>query len=131
MFRILILILIAVPALEIWGFVTAGKIIGSWPTILLVIITGVAGGYLARWQGMQTLHLARIQLSRGELPGDALLDGVCILAGGLLLLAPGFFTDILGLLLLIPYTRGMVRLLLKRKLAQWMEEGRIHLYLRR
>lgn len=131
MFRILILTLIAVPALEIWGFITAGKVIGSWPTVLLVIVTGVAGGYLARWQGLQTLNLARIQLSRGELPGDALLDGVCILAGGLLLLAPGFFTDALGLLLLIPYTRGMVKLLLKRKLAQWMDDGRIHWYLRR
>lgn len=123
--------MIIVPAVEIWGLITAGKWIGATPTVLLVIATGVAGWYLARKQGLQTLRLAQIQLSRGELPGDVLLDGICILAGGLLLVVPGFFTDVLGILLLIPYIRGMAKLLLKRKLLQWMDEGRIHWYIRR
>ncbi|MFD1395490.1 FxsA family protein [Kroppenstedtia eburnea] len=127
----LILLMIIVPAVEIWGLITAGKWIGATPTVLLVIATGVAGWYLARKQGLQTLRLAQIQLSRGELPGDVLLDGICILAGGLLLVVPGFFTDVLGILLLIPYIRGMAKLLLKRKLLQWMDEGRIHWYIRR
>lgn len=131
MFRILILLILLVPAVEIWGLITAGKVIGATPTVLLVIATGVAGGYLARKQGLQTLHLARLQLSRGELPGDALLEGVCILAGGFLLLTPGFFTDVLGALLLLPYTRGMAKLLLKRKLFQYIDEGQIHWYTRR
>ncbi|EGK07175.1 FxsA cytoplasmic membrane protein (suppressor of F exclusion of phage T7) [Desmospora sp. 8437] len=131
MFRMLILLMIIVPAVEIWGLITAGKWIGATPTVLLVIATGVAGWYLARKQGLQTLRLAQIQLSRGELPGDVLLDGICILAGGLLLVVPGFFTDVLGILLLIPYIRGMAKLLLKRKLLQWMDEGRIHWYIRR
>ncbi|MFD1426012.1 FxsA family protein [Kroppenstedtia sanguinis] len=127
----LILFMIIVPAVEIWGLVTAGKWIGATPTVLLVIATGLAGWYFARRQGLQTLRLAQIQLSQNELPGDALLDGICILAGGLLLVVPGFFTDILGILLLIPYVRGMVKLLLQRKLMQWMNEGRIRWYLRR
>lgn len=131
MFRMLILFMIIVPAVEIWGLVTAGKWIGATPTVLLVIATGLAGWYFARRQGLQTLRLAQIQLSQNELPGDALLDGICILAGGLLLVVPGFFTDILGILLLIPYVRGMVKLLLQRKLMQWMNEGRIRWYLRR
>ncbi|PTX63229.1 UPF0716 protein FxsA [Melghirimyces profundicolus] len=125
MFRILVLIMILVPALEIWGLVTVGEVIGAWPTVLAVIATGVAGGYLARWQGLQTLRLTQIQLNNGELPGDALLDGICILSGGLLLLTPGFFTDAVGFLLLVPYTRGLVKLFIKRRLTRMIEEGRV------
>ncbi|MFC4075761.1 FxsA family protein [Salinithrix halophila] len=125
MFRILILLMILVPALEIWGLVSIGKVIGSWSTVLAVITTGIVGGWLARWQGLQTLNLARVQLNNGELPGDAILDGVCILSGGLLLLTPGFFTDAAGLFLLIPYTRGIVKLFLKRWFTKWIGSGKI------
>ncbi|SMO33760.1 FxsA family protein [Melghirimyces algeriensis] len=124
MFRILVLILIVVPALEIWGLVKVGEAIGAWPTALAVIATGVAGGYLARWQGLQTIRLAQVQMSNRELPGEAVLDGICILSGGLLLLTPGFFTDTIGFLLLFPYTRGMIKILLKGLLLR-MVDGRI------
>ncbi|OYD08401.1 FxsA family protein [Paludifilum halophilum] len=126
MFRLIILALILIPALEIWGLVTVGSWIGAWPTVLAVIVTGVVGGYLARWQGLQTIRLAQIQLRNNELPGEALLEGICILSGGLLLLTPGFFTDAFGFLLLIPYTRGMIKLVLKRWLNKMIAEGRVY-----
>ncbi|PTM58087.1 FxsA family protein [Desmospora activa] len=124
-FRIMILLLIIVPALEIWGLITVGGWIGPWPTVLLVIATGVVGGYLAKWQGLQTLRLAQIQLRNNELPGEAILDGICILCGGLLLLTPGFFTDIVGFFLLIPYTRGMIKVFIKKNLTRMMQNGTI------
>ncbi|GGE17440.1 hypothetical protein GCM10011571_18930 [Marinithermofilum abyssi] len=123
MFRILVLLLILIPALEIWGLVSVGKVIGPVPTVLAVIATGVIGGWLARWQGLNTWRLAQIQLRNGELPGEALLDGVCILSGGLMLLTPGFFTDALGLLLLIPYTRTIVKHFLKKWLTKKVKDG--------
>lgn len=131
MLRLIILLLIIVPALEIWGLVTVGNLIGAWPTVLLVIATGIAGGTLARREGLSTLRLAQLQLSRGELPGEAMLDGVCILGGGLLLLTPGFFTDIVGIPLLLPYTRGIVKWWVKRQLTRMIGEGRVFWHVRR
>lgn len=124
--RIIIFILIVVPALEIWGLVSVGNIIGAWPTVALVITTGIIGGYLARWQGLQTLRLLQVQLHNNEMPGETLLDGVCILIGGIMLMTPGFFTDFLGLILLIPSTRGIIRTFLKRWFSKWMAQGRIY-----
>lgn len=123
--RIIILLLLVVPALEIWGLITVGGWIGPWPTVLLVIATGVVGGYLAKWQGLQALRLAQIQLRNNDLPGEAILDGICILCGGLLLLAPGFFTDVAGLVLLIPFTRGMMKHIIKKNLTRMMQSGTI------
>ncbi|MDR6226620.1 FxsA family protein [Desmospora profundinema] len=122
-FRIIILLLIIVPAMEIWGLVTVGSWIGAGPTVLLVIATGLVGGYLAKWQGLQTLRLAQIQLRNNELPGEAILDGICILCGGLLLLTPGFFTDAIGFALLLPYPRGMIKLFMKKTLTRMMQNG--------
>ncbi len=123
MLRTLVLILIIVPALEIWGIVTAGKAFGWGITLLLIITTGVTGAWLARQQGLQVFQLAQLQMQRGEIPGEAILDGICIFAGGLVLLTPGFFTDALGFLLLIPYTRGIIKMWLKRWLRKQMDRG--------
>ncbi|MBO8171864.1 MAG: membrane protein FxsA [Bacillaceae bacterium] len=125
MFRILVLILILVPAIEIWGIVAVGRGLGWELTILLIIATGLAGAWLARKQGLQVFQLAQLQLNQGRLPGEAILDGICIFAGGLVLLTPGFFTDAMGFLLLIPYTRGIVKLWIKRWLRKMVESGRI------
>lgn len=123
--RVLIFILIVVPIIEIWALLQVGEWIGAWPTVLAVIATGIVGGYLARWQGLQTYRLAQLQMQRGELPGDALLDGICILTGGLLLLTPGFFTDSVGFVLLLPLTRGVVKLWLKRWFNRLIRDGTI------
>ncbi len=121
--RLIVLLVILVPAIELWGIITVGRFIGAGPTVLIVILTGILGGYFAKRQGWQTFRLAQIQLNRGELPADALLDGVCILAGGVLLITPGFFTDILGLLLLIPLSRGIIKLWTKAYLLKKIRTG--------
>jgi UPF0716 protein FxsA len=123
LFRLIVFLLIVIPALEIWGLVTIGGWIGAGPTVALVIATGLIGGYLAKWQGLQTLRLAQIQLRNNELPGEAILDGICILSGGLLLLTPGFFTDAIGFALLIPYSRGMIKHVIKKNLTRMMQNG--------
>jgi UPF0716 protein FxsA len=131
MFRILLLLLILVPLLEIWGLIQVGQWIGSLPTVLAVIVTSIIGAALARRQGLEVYRLAVLQLNRGELPSDTLLDGLCILLGGLMLLAPGFFTDAFGFLLLVPYTRGIAKLFIHRWLKKWTREGRVVWFSRR
>lgn len=99
MIKIIAAILIIVPTLEIWGLTAAGKTFGWFPTLLLVILTGVVGAWLAKKEGLRVWRSAQIQLQQGQLPGEAILDGLSIFAGGLLLLTPGFFTDTIGFLL--------------------------------
>jgi len=131
LFRILVVLFVVVPAIELWGLIAVGKVIGGWNTVALVILTGLVGAWLAKRQGMQLLRLLQLQLSRGQMPTEALIDGALILAGGVLLLAPGFFTDLFGLLFLIPYTRLIVRHLLKRWLWSLISSGRVHILFRR
>lgn len=124
MFRILILLLIIVPVAELWVLLAVGKWIGAWYTVGLVILTGVLGAWLAKHEGLQTLQLIRLQLSRGEMPGVPLMDGACILFGGAALLTPGFITDTVGFFLLIPYTRNIVKAWLKRLFEKWIRNGK-------
>lgn len=131
MFRLLLLLFIIVPALELWGLITVGRWIGGWETVALVILTGALGAWLARQQGLQTLRLIQLQLSRGELPGDALLDGLLIIVGGVLLMTPGFFTDLFGLVFLVPYSRMIVRHLVKQWLRSQIASGRVVFWFRR
>ncbi|WP_126425535.1 FxsA family protein [Brevibacillus marinus] len=131
MFRLLVLLFIVVPAIELWGLIAVGKWIGGWTTVGMVILSGVLGAWLAKQQGLQVLRLVQLQLSRGELPTNALLDGLLVLGGGMLLLTPGFFTDIAGLVLLIPYTRMFVRFFLKKWIVSLIASGRITMIFRR
>src|SRR3546814_9351477 len=105
----LLLVFLAVPVIEIALFIQVGGLIGLGPTLLAVLITAIAGTALVRAQGLKTLQTARAALDRGDSPAPQLFDGVCILFGGLLLLTPGFFTDAVGLLLLLPPVRGLLR----------------------
>lgn len=131
MFRILIVLFIVVPAIELWGLIAVGKVIGGWTTVALVILTGVVGAWLAKQQGLQVFRLVQLQLSRGQMPTETLIDGFLVLVGGILLMAPGFFSDVIGLILLIPYTRMILRHLLKLWLWRLVSSGRIQLFFRR
>jgi UPF0716 protein FxsA len=121
--RYLFLLIIIIPAAEIGFLLVSGQIIGVWPTVLLIILTGVIGSYLAKKQGLATYYQLQRQLQTGQLPGDALLDGICILVGGTLLLTPGFFSDILGLLLLFPGTRLYFKQMMKKWFQKRMKNG--------
>ncbi len=112
--RYLILLIILVPAADIGLLLFSGKTLGVIPTLSLIILTGVLGAYLAKKQGLETIRKAQAQLRAGQIPQEVVLDGVCILVGGTLLLTPGFLTDILGFLLLIPFTRILFKRLMIR-----------------
>ncbi|AIE61005.1 FxsA family protein [Bacillus methanolicus] len=123
--RYLLLFLIIVPAAEIAFLLLSGKTIGVLPTMFLLIFTGVLGAYLAKRQGLETIRKAQEQLRNGQIPGDALLDGICILIGGTLLLTPGFITDVVGFLLLAPLTRKFFKRLLIKAFKRWIDKGTI------
>lgn len=101
-------IFVVMPIIEIAVFIQAGELIGLWPTIAIVILTAILGTSLMRVQGLQTLARAQQELDRGEMPIGPLFDGVCILIAGILLLTPGFVTDTMGFLLLIPPLRRAI-----------------------
>ncbi|MCD8502275.1 MAG: membrane protein FxsA [Bacillaceae bacterium] len=125
MLRILILLLIVVPALEIWILILSGQFIGFLQTVLLVILTGVLGAWLAKKEGVQTLRLAQLQLQQGQIPSGILLDGLCILIGGVVLLTPGFITDAIGFFLLIPVTRSTIKAALSKWFSHLIKNGSI------
>jgi UPF0716 protein FxsA len=123
--RFLLLFIIVVPAAEIAMLLMSGQIIGVWPTILLILLTGVLGTYLAKKQGLATFNQLQRQLQSGQLPGEALLDGICILVGGTLLLTPGFITDMTGFLLLLPATRIFFKKLMINWFNHRIQKGNI------
>ncbi|WHY86604.1 FxsA family protein [Neobacillus novalis] len=123
--RYLFILIIAIPAAEIGLLLFAGKTIGVWPTLLLIMLTSVIGAYLAKREGLQTIRKAQEQLRFGQMPGEAVLDGICILAGGILLLLPGFITDISGFLMLFPPTRRVFKFLMINSLRKKIQRGNI------
>jgi len=114
MFGYLVLLFTVVPALELVLLIKIGAYIGALNTLTLIILTGVAGATLARWQGFAALRNIQNNLDKGIMPTEQMLDGVLILVGGLVLLTPGFITDLLGFLLLIPAARGLIKIWIKR-----------------
>lgn len=104
-FPIILILFIGIPIVEIYLFIQIGGLIGAIPTILCIIATAFIGAVLLRVQGIQTMRTFQARVQNGEVPTDTMLEGVCLLVGGLLLLTPGFFTDAIGFLCLIPLTR--------------------------
>jgi UPF0716 protein FxsA len=123
--RYLFLAIVLIPAIEIAILLFFGQVIGVMPTILLIISTGILGAYLAKQQGLYTIRKVQENMQQGMMPGDALLDGVCILVGGTLLLTPGFVTDALGFLLLAPPTRKHFKNWLSKFFRKRMDKGTI------
>ena len=116
-----------VPLIELYLLIRLGTSIGGVETIALVIGTGVAGGLLAKSQGLAVLDRMRAELNQGRLPAESLLDGLLILIAGAMLITPGLLTDGLGLLLLIPWSRQAFKSWLKRKIQEKISEGEIHI----
>ena len=99
---------ILVPTAELAVLMLSGKTLGILPTILIIIATGIGGAYLAKKQGLRAWRDLQYRMADRETPGKALVDSVCILLGGLLLLMPGFITDLAGLLLLFSGPRKIL-----------------------
>ena len=106
---VILLALLALPFIEIAVFIKAGELIGLWPTVALALLGSAAGVVVVRAAGFAMLGRARTAVAHNEPPVDELLDGLCIFLAGLLLIVPGFVTDVFGLLLLVPWVRRHVR----------------------
>lgn len=118
------LALILVPLIEIGLFIEVGGWLGLWPTLAVVVLTALAGTLLLRAQGLATVGELRRRVDSGEDPSGPLAHGALILAAGLLLLTPGFFTDGLALSLLVPPVRAAVIRLLARHAVTMVARGR-------
>lgn len=119
-FPILFLLFLSVPVAEIYLLIQVGQRIGALPTVGLVVGTAILGAALLRQQGLSTLMQARELMDRGELPAFQLLEGIVLVVGGALLLTPGFVTDAIGFLCLVPaIRRGLIAQLIAR--GRWTQ----------
>lgn len=128
MFLRLLLLFTAIPVIELLVLIEIGKMLGTVPTVFLVIGTGALGAWLTKLQGFFVLRRLQNDAAAGQLPGDAIVDGVLVLVGGITLLTPGFITDVLGFSLLFPVTRLWWRKLLVDRLRAYVERGQVHVY---
>lgn len=113
----LLVLFILIPAVEVTVLIGSSHLIGMWPTFAMIVFTAVLGAYLAKQQGFKVLREIQSRLNRGEMPGDAVIDGIFVFIGGVLLLVPGYVTDIIGFVFIFPITRR----LLKPMIMKWLE----------
>ena len=125
-FTKLLILFVIVPVTELYILIEVGKKIGSLTTIGIIILTGIIGAYLVKGQGFMILKKIQNDLNEGIMPGDSLIQGVIILAGGILLLTPGFVTDIIGFIFLIPVSRRVVKKYLLKWLKGKVKKGNIY-----
>jgi UPF0716 protein FxsA len=127
MFLKLAVVFITVPLIELALLVWLGTVLGFWPTIALVILTGVAGAALAKLAGLHVVLQTKREVLAGRMPVGHMLDGVLVLIGGLVLLTPGLLTDLLGFALLVPWSRRRVREIVRRRLERMVESRRVEI----
>jgi len=127
MFIKLLILFTIVPIIELYVLIEASHQIGIGATIAMIFLTGIAGAYLARSQGFNIINRIQSEMNQGRLPAEELMDGAIILAGGLLLLTPGFCTDFTGFILLTPVTRQFIKIWLKRWLDLKIPRGEIQI----
>lgn len=120
---LILALLLAVPLIEVGLFIEVGDAIGLWPTIALAVATAIVGIWVVRLQGFGTVMRARAQLAQGEVPARQLFDGFCLVIAGVMLVIPGFATDALAVLLLVPPVRGF---LFARARLRTEVRGRFH-----
>lgn len=118
MLLLLFVLFIAMPILEIYVIIQVGEAIGILPTVALLIVDSLAGAWMMRSQGRIVWRRFTEALAQGRPPAREVLDGALVIVGGALGLAPGFVTDVIGLMLIAPPTRAVVRRALVRRLAQ-------------
>lgn len=128
MFFKLAVLFILVPLVELAILIYLGTIIGVLETIIIVVVTGLLGAFLARRQGLIALYNIRSSLQDGILPADQMLHGALIFTGGLVFITPGLLTDIAGIGLLIPAARRMIIRWLKKMLERKIQQGNVQYY---
>jgi UPF0716 protein FxsA len=126
----LILIFIVVPLIEILLLIEIGSRIGALYTIFIIILTGILGASMRRQQGFTIIRNIQRDLTLGRMPTGELINGALVLVGGIVLLTPGFFTDAVGFVLLIPATRALIRKKIQLLIRRKIESGDIHIFFR-
>ncbi len=117
---LLLLVFIVVPIAELYVIIQVGQAIGAVPTILFLLADSIVGSMLLRAQGRSAWRRFMAAVSEGRVPTREVLDGVLVIFGGAFLVTPGFITDVVGILLLAPPTRALVRRSLLRNVAARM-----------
>jgi UPF0716 protein FxsA len=120
---ILVLLFLVLPIVELYVIIQVGQEIGALYTIGLLLVISIVGAWLAKREGLGVWQRINEQVNAGKVPGAALVDAFLILLAGALLLTPGFITDVLAIILLIPPTRALVRRVLRRRFL-----GRIEVF---
>ena len=125
LFGRLFLLFLIVPVLDLALLVSVGGRIGFWPTLAIVVLTALVGSWLARREGTAAWRRVQEKLATGGLPGPELIDGLVILVSGTLLLTPGFLTDFVGLLGLLPPARAVARRALRSRFESAIQSGSV------
>jgi UPF0716 protein FxsA len=115
---LLFLLFLVLPIAELFVIIQVGHVVGLVDTLALLVLISVAGAWLVKREGLSVLRRARAQLDAGFVPGRELIDGSLILLAGALMLTPGFLTDVVGLLLLLPPVRAGLRAAVRRRLGR-------------
>jgi UPF0716 protein FxsA len=115
-----------VPVIELWLLIRVGSIIGVFPTIGVVILTGIVGAWMARIQGLSVISELNTSVAQGKVPGRELINAVLVFVGGALLLTPGFVTDILGFSMIMPGTRGVISAFLMSYFSKKVQSGNMN-----
>ena len=116
-----------IPFFELYLLIKIGYYIGAFNTILIVIVTAFLGAYLAKLQGIKTMMRVRESLNRGELPAEEMLDALLIFVAGIVLLTPGFITDLAGIGMLVPNTRLWFKRWLRKKFDDWISRNKANI----
>ncbi len=111
----LALLFLVVPLVELYVIIQVGQAIGALNTVAILLLDSLIGGWLMKREGLAVFRRVQLKLSQGEVPGADLVDGFLILFGGALMLTPGFVSDLVGIALLLPPVRMVVRRVLARR----------------
>ncbi|HBY40083.1 MAG TPA: hypothetical protein DEH24_11725 [Alteromonas sp.] len=106
--QILLLLFILMPIAEIALLLQVGDMIGGWNTVGLIIVTAFVGAYLVRQEGLSTLQKAQQKMANNEVPGKEMMEGLMLVIAGVLLVTPGFITDVIGFLFVLPFSRQLM-----------------------
>ncbi len=123
MFLRLLILFTLVPMIELSILIEIGTRVGTFHTIMLIIMTGIVGALLAQSQGLAVIRKMQEEISLGRPPAGELFDGLFVLVGGILLITPGLLTDIIGFTFLFPVTRNLIKRWLMRKVYENISRG--------
>ena len=121
MFLKLFLAFTIIPAIELYLLIQIGSVIGTLPTLAIIVLTGVLGAYLAKTQGALTMRKVFSEVNQGKVPAEELLNALIIIIAGVVLITPGFMTDLIGFFLLIPLSRKVIFNSLKSRISNHIQ----------